>query len=256
MINKIKKFKKDESGQALIFVTVLLLLLLGMSAWALDGGRLYYLQNHYQNITNLAAHSGAIAMKNYDTKNIKPADTAISDMINHIINESTTDNPDFGRNPGTNTSAFTHKAVQYGNVGKVAVNFKYETPTIFAGIFGTPKNNIDVVSTVYVAIKPSIESYISDYKTIEQIIYALGGNTPETILNVGDEYTLPATLWVLLSKNQNDESTFEFIPVTWEPNTVNTTQTGDYIFIGELDPSAFGYILDTRPKVIKHISVR
>ncbi len=66
-MKKIKKLWRNEDGQAMVMVALMMVVILGFSALAIDGGRLYIARSKMQNAADAAALAGAQDLPNAST---------------------------------------------------------------------------------------------------------------------------------------------------------------------------------------------
>lgn len=139
------KSKKNESGQSLILVTVVIAALIGFAALVVDVGVLYNSKAELQNIADAAALAGAQDLPNASLA----IDTAL-DYVSYNGLKATQNGVTESGDTVTITTPYK------GDETKIGVECKRQVPYLFAKIFGLSSTEISVHSAAQYGIAASV----------------------------------------------------------------------------------------------------
>jgi len=205
-MKRIAKYFKQESGQALVIVAVSLVVLLGVTAFAVDLGGAFNAKAKLQAAADAAALAGAQDIPDY---NSNPAYMDYTTAKNTAIS--------YANKNGVASSNVTPTAPYAGDWKQIEVVCKQNYNYLFARIFGVDSKEIVV-------------------RAVAERRLIWGGETLP-FLNIDDSYTTgdPIVLWEktdtgdfeqLLNRNNHPEYEFTYDTGTKQGNAINCMLDG------------------------------
>lgn len=164
-----KKFFRNESGQAMVFTAFAMVVLIGFGAFAVDTGRMAYEKSELQNIADAAALAAV-----QDLPSAQAArDTALSfARLNGMQAE--------GNGVLTNGDRVTANTPYKGNAKEVEVVCSREVDYLFAQVFGMTSKEISARAVA--SIDTAASSGVFDYAVFAGAGQASFGGSDHTLI--------------------------------------------------------------------------
>lgn len=177
-----KKTLKDERGQSLVLVALALIVLLGMTAFSVDAGYLFFEKRNMQNAADAASLAGARELRNENVTGEDVYGQVKNYIVAHNLSEDDILNKDEIK---ALTSADTHVSVVLrGNKG-----------LFFARVFDIVSANVSAKATAKIGPLVAGEGLVPIALTEEQFVGATEGQN----LNLIDFHIIGAANWGVVS---------------------------------------------------------
>ncbi len=145
---------RSERGQVLVLAAVSMVVVIGFTALAVDGGYLYFRHTRLQDAVDAAALAAAIDLGSDNGDKVKSFEEAMDNMaengftVSNRNNKTFTANVSLGDETGTVAVAF----VQGGKkvVNEVRVEVSLETTLFFSRVFGKSKTPVGAMAAVMI----------------------------------------------------------------------------------------------------------